>query len=245
VEEVTMQRLAPVLPLGLVLAVVARSPALATDVPIAGTSLLLRSGIAPVRCQAIFQAIDSVISLDPTVGSPVVDGAALHLFNPLTGERQCFALPAANWVVTPGRTYVYRDGAMTAGPVRSAFLKNGRVKVVARGAITYTLDEASQGEVEVDFLSGDGPRFCARFGAPVADKAGIFLARHAAAVGCLPEPAPCPDLAPTSPMSPTGVGEHAVSLARVPERSPRPAQSTPTRRRVLPAKSAAGAREGR
>jgi hypothetical protein len=182
--------------LGLALQAVIAAGRIQADVAIEGTSLLLRDGDDPARRRIVFQSIDSRITLDASTGAPLPDGATLHVFNPLTGEAQCIDLPAGHWTAAgSGRTYVYRDGGLAAGPVRSALAKAGRLKVVAKGAaIAFTLDETSQGEVDVDFVAGAGPRHCARFGAAVADRTGIFLARHAAASGCLAVPEPCPDV---------------------------------------------------
>lgn len=169
------------------------SPAAPLEIgtPVLGTRLFVRSNTDPRTRRIIFQANDPSIAF--AGDAPTLTGAWLDVFNPVSGEAQCLAMPAVNWMPAGGAgRYIYRDPDHTSGPVDRAFVMGGRVKIIARGAgIAYTLDESSQGEIDGYLVGGDGSRFCARFGAPVADRPGVFLARRAPAVSCLPSPAPC------------------------------------------------------
>jgi hypothetical protein len=158
---------------------------------VVGTRLFVRGTEEPRIRRIIVQIDDASVAF--TAAEATVTGMWLDVFNPLSGEAQCLALPAMNWTRLGGvGRYVYRDRDRTAGPVEWAFVVAGRVKIIARGpAVTYTVDEPTQGEIDAHIVVGDGSRFCARFGAPTADRPGVFLAHRAPAASCLEAPAPC------------------------------------------------------
>ena len=106
----------------------------------------------------------------------------MTLSNPASGESASFTLPAgASWrglgVPDGDAGYVYRDRGGSAGPCRTLVVQRGR-RLVLRcdgriGAIPFTLDEPSQGELEVRVAFGSGTVVCARFGGSVRRDAGI------------------------------------------------------------------------
>ena len=101
-----------------------------------------------------------VVSTDPSItapspgsaGDPTGGGGFLEVLNPTTGATDTFALPAANWKgsgIPPGsKGYKYTDRGLTAGPCKTAKIKDGRLDARCQGAqISFTLDEPSQGSL--------------------------------------------------------------------------------------------------
>jgi hypothetical protein len=140
----------------------------------------------------------------PLPGSPddpSLAGATLVLSNPETGERAELELPAGHawraWGKGLDRSagYVYFDPFGRNGPCHYLLVTNG-VSIVARcsgllGPIPFTLDEPSQGALDVTLQLGAAPEMCMRFGGKVVRDEpasrrgkGVFLARNAPAAGC-------------------------------------------------------------
>jgi hypothetical protein len=102
--------------------------------------------------------------------------------------------------------FKYTDAALAASPVKTATLKEGLLKVRAKGngsvPITYRLGEPSQGSVGAVITSGSSV-LCANFGGRVARDSGTdppnpggrgqFIAMDAPAPGACPTP---PDACP-------------------------------------------------
>jgi len=136
-------------------------------------------------------ALTSVSADDPS--APTVSGGFLDIINPATGEIEGFPLPAANWkgLGTPAGSagYSYRDSRLTAGPCKTAGIKNGkRLYARCQGAgIDFSLDEATQGALAIRLTLGNGDRYCLLFGGTIVkDEPGAFRAKDA------PAPAACP-----------------------------------------------------
>jgi hypothetical protein len=180
-----------------------KDPAL---VPVVGKRLSIVDTADPARRRIVFQSKDTTISTTPGVSAnPVVDGAALHVFNGSgSGESACFALPASSWTAggpADERTYVYADPTGVHGPCYRATLRGGKraiLKATCRATqqpIPYSLDEPTQGSVAVSFSSGSAT-YCTLFGGTVgldSAAAGRFTARNANPPPTCPvPPAACP-----------------------------------------------------
>ena len=111
--------------------------------------------------------------------------------NPSTGEQQTIPLPATYWKrlgsTIAGQGYVYNDKAGIAGPCQSIVLKPSSLRASCRGALSFSLDEPSQGSLGVVLSTGDhAGKYCMLFGSPVRDVTGSFLSKSA------PQPIACP-----------------------------------------------------
>ena len=166
---------------------VAGASAGATDQPAPGTRLILRVRSSG-REKLSFRSSGSFTI--PTPGSPddpMQAGASLQLLNPNTSESFTFDLPSSHWSVSTAGTYKYRDkGPVESGKVKVAII-SGRTLKVSGQKVGITLDESSQGELDVVLSSGSF-RYCAAFadGAVRTDSPGVFSAKGA------PPPSACP-----------------------------------------------------
>jgi len=118
---------------------------------------------------------------------PSVTGAVLEVRNPITREGGAVSLPASSWASgTTGKVRKFFNGGAPGGSsvVKVATVKRDKsLKVAARGTIV-TLDEASQGALEIVLTIG-ADRYCAACSTPTKDVAGLFTAKGCAApVGC-------------------------------------------------------------
>lgn len=152
--------------------------------PVAGSRLLLRDRAGSPEARRVAATLRDPLLEIPrpgTASDPRLAGATVTLENPGTGEAAVFALPAGGaWqglgVPAGDAGYVYRDPGGAAGPCRTLVVQRGR-RLVLRcdgraGPIPFSLDEASQGVVEVRVAFGSGAVVCARFGGTVRRDAG-------------------------------------------------------------------------
>jgi len=174
-------------------------------VEVAGKKLTV-SDRGPDRRKITVRLVDGFINM-PIAGSgdePTTAGATLMLSNPSTGETEQYAMPATgtHWKALgspPGRTgYKYSDPDTSLGPCKSLRMLRKRREIRAKcivknSPIDFSLDEPSQGTLDVTLQLGDGDTYCASFGGTVkTDQSsstgrGLFLATDAPAGGC---PAP-------------------------------------------------------
>ena len=129
-----------------------------------------------------------------TFDDPTIGGASLELTNPTTLETVTMPLPVAGWSAIAARTpgthgYRYTDKSGALGPCTSVTI-TGRKGIVARclgAGVAFSLDEASQGQIDlVVRFSPGGTRACISFGGVIRDQPGLFTAINSAA------PATCP-----------------------------------------------------
>ncbi len=180
------------------------------DEPVAGTRLAVRSFPAePEHNSVFFWSKDSHIMLPPTgptYASPTMYGGSVELYNPTTGKRDVYQLPAKNWkfVSVPHNSYRYVDVSQQDGPCQFVSVTEGQSLIaLCRGSnVHFTLDEAQQGSLNINVILGYddpkppnrvrrfGTRYCASFGGQVmrdsstAHRAfGTFLAKNAPAPG--------------------------------------------------------------
>jgi outer membrane protein assembly factor BamB len=125
-----------------------------------------------------------------TAGDPTLVGAVATLRNPLTSETATFVLPAAGWRARTGRkpgrfAYTYRDPSGGSPCSRLLLKSSARLSLRCRSLSGFTLDEASQGtlEVRIDVGTG-GTRHCVRFETPVTDRVGRYVAKNAPPADC-------------------------------------------------------------
>jgi putative pyrroloquinoline-quinone binding quinoprotein len=168
--------------------------------PIAGQKLAVidRAGNpATRRVVAKSKGPGVVVATPGGPADPTIAGARLDLENPTSGESDSFTLPAANWTALgspPGsRGYLYSDTTLASGPCRTVRIGNrhdeGLIGAVCHGAqIAFSLDEASQGSLQVVLTTGSAHvvRHCMQFGGTVVnDRPGNFTVRNA------PQPDAC------------------------------------------------------
>jgi hypothetical protein len=103
-----------------------------------------------------------------TVDDPTTAGATIEFVNPGTGERATFVLPpGANWTPLTRRGdptvvgYRYDDPTGAAGPcTQFSMVSGGKLKLkckVKGSAAPFSLDEASQGVLDVHLQIGRYP----------------------------------------------------------------------------------------
>jgi hypothetical protein len=120
--------------------------------------------------------------------APTAAGAVLEIVNPSTAETATIPLPPAGWTTKPsdavgGTIYRYRDPAQINGPCKVIVLKGNRaLKAKCEGAqLAFTLDEASQGTLDLRLVLSGGFARCLSFGgAVIHDEPGQFVATAAA-----------------------------------------------------------------
>jgi hypothetical protein len=126
----------------------------------------------------------------PTGGTePTTGGLFVDIENPVSGESVTLELPAENWEMRHLNDYAYLDKTPADGPCRKATFRNGLLSVRCLGAgIAFTLDEASQGSLDVRVRSGSGGLLhCLEFeGNGASDRPGLFRVANS------PKPAACP-----------------------------------------------------
>ncbi|HEV7733804.1 MAG TPA: PQQ-binding-like beta-propeller repeat protein [Candidatus Binatia bacterium] len=162
-----------------------------------GRSLVVNDKVGvPAASKLVVSSTDPT-NLIPWPGGPsdpVTVGGQLELRNPVTNESAVFPLPAASWQnTTPPAlatkdlyTYRYSDGHGVNGPCTKVELRGGKsLKATCRGAgIGFTLDEATQGVLEVRLTIGT-IKHCMRFGGTVkSDRPGSFKATNAGPGDC-------------------------------------------------------------
>jgi hypothetical protein len=99
---------------------------------ISGKKLVVKDNSAKGKPNvAIFKSKDPsflAVGFDPTVS-----GATFQLIDPFPGQlSSVFPMPASNWTTKKGK-FFYKDKDLSEGPVKSAQLQNGGVKIVLKG----------------------------------------------------------------------------------------------------------------
>jgi hypothetical protein len=141
--------------------------------PIRASSLSLRDDdTAPVNLDkrklsfksSTHQGVGSgvVVPAFDSAGDPTLGGAVLQVYG--AGDAVTLSLPAAHWLRTgsaakPG--YKYVDKRRESGPVGSITVKDGSLRVKAKGAASYSLAGAPQGTMALRLQLGSGVVYCA------------------------------------------------------------------------------------
>ena len=173
--------------------------------PLEGSQLVVKDNASDATKRKIVATLKDLQIATPAAGAandPTVAGATVRLSNPGTGESDTIALPPGpSWKAKgkpPGA-----KGYRYSGPGACSSLKiiPGKILKLScsgkKGAIGFSLDEASQGELEISVQLGAGRSQCARFGGDVTldfgtsnpGPPGLFRARKApAAAGACGSP---------------------------------------------------------
>lgn len=162
-----------------------------TDQFVAGKKLLIKDNLNSAKRKAV------LLLKDPTFnpGDPTVDGVEVQLVNPSNDaicNQDSWFLPPSGWTAKNG-TFKYKDKDLVNGPVKSAKLKAGFAKFVAKGSGLHfpLLHNGPQGSVGA-VLHLNGGRACLLFPGALGvlkkdDSAkGAFIATKAEA------PSQCP-----------------------------------------------------
>lgn len=158
---------------------------------LSGAKLVVKDpGDPSVRTlRVISKDIGLMVPAPDDLRAPTAGGATLAITNPTTAETTAIALPASGWTMRPpsnigGTLYKYLDKALANGPCKVVVLKGNRaLKAKCDGAqLAFTLDEATQGSLDVRLTLAGGFARCLSFGGTVLrDEPGQFIARSAAA----------------------------------------------------------------
>src|SRR5690606_11967307 len=122
---------------------------------------LIKDKVDPAKRKGLVLAKDPAI--DATIADLSLSGALFLLVDPSPGTASVFDLPASGW--TRKRTkWKYRDPDLLHGPVKSAILKDGLLRLVLKGsALEFpVLGVAPLGEVGGIFSVGTA-RYCFLF----------------------------------------------------------------------------------
>jgi hypothetical protein len=185
----------------LLTAILAPYAAVAEDFAITGKKLVMAQ--TPSRAVLVFISRDVIRApLPGGPDDPRVTGASLRVTSG-TAETALFDLPAANWTAnSSGTVFAYKNLQAPSGPsaVKVARIKNGSLIKITAKSTGITLDEASQGSIDLVLTSG-ADRFCARFGGQIIrDEPGRFIAKSSPAAAC---PGPPPTTSSTNTTVPT------------------------------------------
>jgi hypothetical protein len=130
---------------------------------------------------------------------PGTNGASVHVYS-ATDDFCAFLEPGLNWKDT-GSKWKYKNKTTR----NSAQIKDGKLSVKIKSDITYTLNEATQGNVnvQVQFGVGTGTKYCMRCPGNKRDQPGSFSAKACLAAACDAEPSVCPPPPTTTTTSST------------------------------------------
>ena len=148
----------------------------------------------PLKRQISVSSADLGISYTDDGDDPATNGAQLHIYS--ATDNFCADLePGLNWKDN-GSKKKYKNKITR----NSAQIKDGKLSVKIKSNITYTLDELTQGAVNVQVQFGSGTRFCMR--CPTGnkkDEPGKYSAKACLLGACDAEPAcPAPPTTTTS-----------------------------------------------
>jgi hypothetical protein len=173
---------------------------MAEDFPITGKKLTMVQTLSGAQL-LVFISRDVIRApLPGGPDDPTANGATLRVTS-ASSESAVFDLPAGNWTMnSSGTVFRYKNVQAPAGPsaVKVARIKNGSlIKVTAKGT-GITLDEPSQGSIDLLLTSGTR-RYCASFGGTILrDEPNRFMAKSAPAGACPPPPPPTSTTSTTS-----------------------------------------------
>jgi hypothetical protein len=198
------------LPLLCAVAVTVSAIAARADVLVAGKTLTIKDNVLPIKKKAIFLSKDATFtvgSLDPTMGGAFLTLASrgCHCYGPnnticLPNQSSgSWFMPALNWTAKKG-AFGYKDKTLANSPVLAAVIKNGQIKISAKGAqmdygILNFLGQASG--IRATFTVGATP-VCALFPGTLGKVKkddpvkGVYSAGNAEApAACVDPPAFC------------------------------------------------------
>ncbi len=158
--------------------------------PIAARKVMLKTNKGPLKSKFVFTAIREnaiVLQSDPRTG-----GAAVWVGtdDPNDGHTGLIVLNTSKWkrlgTSQNLKGYQYKDKDLARGGIRKLTLKDGMLKIAAKGANWPWSPQAPLGMLRVHFLI-EQEWMCAEFGGEIAgNDPGKFIARSA------PSPGQCP-----------------------------------------------------
>lgn len=162
-------------------------------VPIASKTVLLKDPAGKPDKRGLTIGVSKEPLVVATSFDPVADGALVRIV--ADGFDDSYLLPASNWEAIAKKGvvsgYKYADSKLLVGPIKSAILVNGQLKISGKGAALQHVLTTQPENLRVVFESGDAPYLCLGAGGKVAFKAGSsFKAANN------PAPASCPAYQP-------------------------------------------------
>jgi hypothetical protein len=162
-------------------------------VAIASKTVLLKDAVGKPEKRGLTIGVAKEPAVVATSFDPVADGAYLRIVSDQFDTA--YLLPASNWEAIAKKGvvsgYKYADSKLLAGPIKSAILVNGQLKISGKGAALAHVLAIEPTNLRVVFESGDAPYLCLGAGGKVAFKAG---ASFKAATN--PAPTTCPAYEP-------------------------------------------------
>ena len=167
----------------------------ATPTPLASTRILLKDDVANADKRGVKVIVTKQPSIVVADFDPMSNGAFVRVLG--DGFANGYLLPAANWGAllkggaVAGWKYSDKDGLN--GPIFSALLKDGILKVLGKGAGLGHSLASEPANLTVVFESGTGDYFCAGVG---AGSKTAFKADKSYKATKNPAPASCPAYVP-------------------------------------------------
>lgn len=164
-----------------------------TAVPVPSKTVLLKDKDGKPEKRGLTIGVAKEAAIVATSFDPVADGAYLRIVS--DEFDTAYLLPASNWEAIAKKGvvsgYKYADPKLLVGPIKSATLVNGQLKISGKGAALEHVLATEPSNLRVVFESGDAPYLCLGAGGKVSFKAGSsFKAANN------PAPASCPAYTP-------------------------------------------------
>jgi len=116
------------------------------DVLVSGTALIIKDNVDPAKKKAQFNSKDptfTVGSLNPMMGGAflTLSSRGCHCYGPNhticlpDQSSSSWFMPPLLWVPKKGGAFAYKDKALANGPILNATLKNGQIKINAKGPL--------------------------------------------------------------------------------------------------------------
>jgi hypothetical protein len=162
-------------------------------VAVPSKTILLKDKAGKPEKRALTIGVAKQPAVVATSFDPVANGAYLRIVSDQFDVA--YLLPASNWTAVAKKGvvtgYKYADPKLVAGPIKSATLVNGQLKISGKGAALEHVIATEPTNLRVVFESGDAPYLCLGAGGKVSFKAGAsFKAANN------PAPASCPAYTP-------------------------------------------------
>ena len=173
-------------------------PALAHDVtnpvkiPLEGRKLIIKTDAAKPQRNAVVLSVRKQLLPNTDNHDPILEGfeVLVRSGDPNGQRTPLITLDPAAWKIkgNPGkRKLLYLDKTQSRGGIKKVIIKNGSVKLVARGQNWPWNISGGQGSVWVHLYLGD-EEFCLEFGGDIRkNEVGRFYARDAPAMVSCPD----------------------------------------------------------
>jgi hypothetical protein len=183
---------------GLVTASIARAD------DITAKKILIKDNANAAKRQVIVLSIDAGV-LKANADDPGTNGASIHVYS--ATDDYCAVLAGGPLWTDNGVKWKYFDSATK----NLAQVKDGRLLVKLKNNVGFSLDEGTQGHVNVVVTLGTGAQYCMQCPGNKKDDTKKFLGKLCAATACDPEPSTCTPLSSTSTSSSTSTTSSTVT----------------------------------